>query len=101
MPVSKPELKSKIAELRAYRTNLQNLEIKYDYSNDLSKIVEAIEALSNIRNLDLKPSIALEKWTNVALNIINDSILIKPKKLSLLFQLSNGFLIPLRADPKL
>lgn len=78
MPVSKQELKSKIAEFRAYRTNLQNLEIKYDYSHDLSKIDEAIEALSNIRNLDLKPSIALEKWTNVALNIINDSILIKP-----------------------
>lgn len=81
MPVSKPELKSKIAELRAYRTNLQNLEIKYDYSNDLSKIDEAIEALSNIRNLDLKPSIALEKWTNVALNIINDSLLIKPNSI--------------------
>lgn len=81
MPVTKPELKSKIAELRAYRTKLQNLEIKYDYNNDLSKIDEAIEALSNIRNLDLKPSIALEKWTNVALNIINDSLLIKPNSI--------------------
>jgi len=81
IPVTKPELKSKIAELRAYRTKLQNLEIKYDYNNDLSKIDEAIEALSNIRNLDLKPSIALEKWTNVALNIINDSLLIKPNSI--------------------
>lgn len=81
IPATKPELKSKIAELRAYRTKLQNLEIKYDYNNDLSKIDEAIEALSNIRNLDLKPSIALEKWTNVALNIINDSLLIKPNSI--------------------
>ena len=81
IPNTKPELKSKISELRAYRTKLQNLEIKYDYNNDLSKINEAIKALSNIRNLDLKPSIALEKWTNVALNIINDSLLIKPNSI--------------------
>ena len=67
--------------IRDSRTKLQNLEIKYDYNNDLSKIDEAIEALSNIRNLDLKPSIALEKWTNVALNIINDSLLIKPNSI--------------------
>lgn len=81
IPVAKLELKSKIIELRTYRTKLQNLEIKYDYNNNLSKIDEAIEALSNIRNLDLKPSIALEKWTNVALNIINDSLLIKPNSI--------------------
>lgn len=81
IPVAKLELKSKIIKLRTYRTKLQNLEIKYDYNNNLSKIDEAIEALSNIRNLDLKPSIALEKWTNVALNIINDSLLIKPNSI--------------------
>ncbi len=81
IPVAKLKLKSKIIELRTYRTKLQNLEIKYDYNNNLSKIDEAIEALSNIRNLDLKPSIALEKWTNVALNIINDSLLIKPNSI--------------------
>ena len=31
IPVAKLELKSKIIELRTYRTKLQNLEIKYDY----------------------------------------------------------------------
>lgn len=80
-PQSKSEIKEAIIKLRNIRVGLQNLEIKFDYNNDLSKIDEAIEALSNIRNLELKPSIALEKWTNVALNIINDSLLIKPNSI--------------------
>ena len=80
-PDSKSEIKEAIVKLRTKRVNLQNLEIKFDYNNDLSKIDEAIEALSNIRNLELKPSIALEKWTNIALNIINDSLLIKPNSI--------------------
>ena len=80
-PISKKEIKSKIAELRANRIQLQNLEIKYDYNKDVNKVEEAIEALHNIRNLSLKPSIALEKWVNVALNIINDSLLIKPNSI--------------------
>ena len=80
-PASKTAIKEAIVRLRTKRTGLQNLEIKFDYNNDLSKIGEAIEALSNIRNLELKPSIALEKWTNIALNIINDSLLIKPNSI--------------------
>lgn len=80
-PSVKSEIKEAIVKLRIKRVGLQNLEIKFDYNNDLSKINEAIEALSNIRNLELKPSIALEKWTNVALNIINDSLLIKPNSI--------------------
>lgn len=80
-PSLKNEIKSKIAELRATRIALQNLEIKYDYNQDTSRIEEAIDALSNIGRLDLKPSIALEKWTNIALNIINDSLLIKPNSI--------------------
>ena len=80
-PSIKSEIKEAIVKLRTKRVGLQNLEIKFDYNNDLSKINEAIEALSNIRNLELKPSIALEKWTNVALNIINDSLLIKPNSI--------------------
>lgn len=80
-PDSKSEIKEVIVKLRTKRVSLQNLEIKFDYNNDLSKIDEAIEALSNIRNLELKPSIALEKWTNIALNIINDSLLIKPNSI--------------------
>ena len=80
-PISKKEIKSKIAELRANRIQLQNLEIKYDYNKDVNKVEEVIEALHNIRNLSLKPSIALEKWVNIALNIINDSLLIKPNSI--------------------
>lgn len=80
-PMLKPEIKEAIVKLRIKRVSLQNLEIKFDYNNDLSKIDEAIEALTNIRSLELKPSIALEKWTNVALNIINDSLLIKPNSI--------------------
>lgn len=80
-PDSKSEIKEAIVKLRTKRVSLQNLEIKFDYNNNLSKIDEAIEALSNIRNLELKPSIALEKWTNIALNIINDSLLIKPNSI--------------------
>lgn len=74
-------LKNQISEQREYRTRLQNLEIKFDYRNDLSKINEAINSLKNIRKLELKPSIALEKWVNIALNIINDSKLIKPNSI--------------------
>lgn len=81
IPVSVPDLKAEIEELRTYRTKLQNLEIKYDYKNDIGKIDEAVDALKNIRKLDLKPSIALEKWANIALNIINDSELIKPNSI--------------------
>ena len=49
----------------------------------MQKIDEAIQALEDIRNhnkanLAKKYSIELEKWVNAALNIINDSILIKP-----------------------
>ncbi|NFL44029.1 AlwI family type II restriction endonuclease, partial [Clostridium botulinum] len=76
-------LKATIEKYRQYRTRLQNLEIKMDYNKNLCKIDETIEALKNIRDrkkskLDKKYSIELEKWTNVALNIINDSRLIKP-----------------------
>lgn len=80
-PASKSKIKEAIIKLRTKRVSLQNLEIKYDYNNDLSKIDEAIDSLTNIRKLDLKPSIALEKWANIALNIINDSLLIKPNSI--------------------
>lgn len=70
-------LKSQIEQLRSKRTSLQNLKIKFDYQST-EKITEAINALSNIKKLGIKPSIALEKWSNIALNIINDATLIKP-----------------------
>ena len=83
IPTDKDSLKEAIDERRNYRTKLQNLKIKKDYHKDVSKIDETIEALKDIRErnkakLAKKFSIELEKWSNVALNIINDSKLIKP-----------------------
>ncbi len=80
---SREEYKFEIERRRRYRTELQNLEIKQEYHNSVQKIDEAIKALEDIRdhnkaNLAKKYSIELEKWVNVALNIINDSIFIKP-----------------------
>jgi hypothetical protein len=65
-------LKNTIKELRIYRNQLQNLILKNELI-DISKIDEVIEKLTNIRKLDLKPSIALEKYITMALNIINDA----------------------------
>ncbi len=77
------EYKAEIGRRRQRRTELQNLEIKQEYHDSVQKIDEAIKALEDIRDrnrasLAKKYSIELEKWVNVALNIINDSILIKP-----------------------
>lgn len=79
----KDDIKHQIDELRSYRTKLQNLQIKQDYHTDTTKIDETIAALEDIRkrnkaNLNKKFSIELEKWSNIALNIINDAVLIKP-----------------------
>ncbi|MGN0739785.1 MAG: AlwI family type II restriction endonuclease [Christensenellales bacterium] len=71
------ELKKQIHNLRNERLALQNETLKFKYE-DNTKITEAEEALRNITKLEIKPSIALEKWANVALNIIDDANLIKP-----------------------
>ena len=71
------DLKKQIQDLRNERLALQNETLKFKYEDD-SKISEAEEALKNITKLGMKPSIALEKWANVALNIIDDAKLIKP-----------------------
>lgn len=83
IPATKEALKAVIEEQRSYRTRLQNLKIKADYHRDTQKIDDAIGALRDIRthnkaNLAKKYSIELEKWSNVALNIINDCKEIKP-----------------------
>lgn len=70
-------LKAQIDVLRDRRTALQNLKLKADYQ-EIDKIDLAITSLKNIRMLGIKPSVALEKWANIALNIINDALLIKP-----------------------
>jgi hypothetical protein len=81
LPETRDELKSVIEQLRERRTLLQNLLIKRDYSAT-EKIDEAIKALNDTLNHRTangnKPSIELEKWANVALNILNDATLIKP-----------------------
>lgn len=71
------ELKKQIEHLRGTRLALQNETLKYMYE-DTEKIDEARNALKNISKLGMKPSIALEKWTNIAMNIIDDAELIKP-----------------------
>jgi len=73
-------LKIKIKTLRQYRHKLQNLILKQDLM-DISKIDEVINALYGIRKLNLKPSIALEKYITMALNIINDAKEIKSNSL--------------------
>ena len=80
---TRDEYKSEIERRREYRTELQNLEMKQDYHSDIQKIDEVIKALEDIQDrnrasLAKRFSIELEKWANVALNIINDSRLIKP-----------------------
>jgi len=65
-----------VEELRAYRKKLQDLAIKQKLQT-ISQIDEVIEKLKNIRKLDIKPSIALEKYINLALYIINDAKEIK------------------------
>ncbi len=79
----KNALKEAINKAREYRTLLQNKELKFDYNQDMSKIDTAIEILSDIASnktdkLINKPSVELEKWANIALNIINDATSIKP-----------------------
>lgn len=71
------ELKKQIEHLRGARLTLQNETLKYMYE-DTEKIDEARNALKNISKLGMKPSVALEKWTNIAMNIIDDAELIKP-----------------------
>lgn len=75
--LSKETLKKLIDEKRNERNALQSLELKQQFS-EASKIDEAIYSLKNIRSLPNKPSIELEKWSTIALNIINDAVRIKP-----------------------
>lgn len=79
----KDYLKQEISKAREYRIILRNKEIKFDYAMDISKIDTAIQMLQDIQDYKVenflnKPSVELEKWTNIALNIINDAESIKP-----------------------
>jgi hypothetical protein len=81
IPVATDELRLIITELREHRTELHNLQIRNDYQ-DAQRIDEVITALSNTLNRNVRvanrPSVELEKWANIALNILNDAMLIKP-----------------------
>jgi len=69
-------LKENIVALRDKRSELQNKMIRQQYRT-YSDIDCIVERLRNIRNQDIKPSIALEKYINIALNIFDDAIRIK------------------------
>lgn len=71
------ELKKYIKYLRTKRIEINNLEIKEEYSK-IENIDETISKLRGIFKSKEKASVALEKWINIALNIINDAKLIKP-----------------------
>lgn len=79
LPKTISELKAIVEELREHRTSLQNLLLKQEYQ-DIEKIDNAIAALSShFKNgAESRPSIEFERWANIALNIMNDAILIKP-----------------------
>ena len=74
------DLKREIASARKLRQRLQDelLKSKFD---EIENIDRVIEALKNINSLDMKPSIALEKYITLALTIINDAKAIKPNSL--------------------
>lgn len=83
IPNNVADLKQHIKKQREYRTYLQNLSIKQEAHQNYAKIDETIDSLTDIykhntAKLAKKLSIELEKWTNVALNILNDAKLIKP-----------------------
>ena len=69
-------LKDLIKELRVYRRELQEKE-NHQQSQNIDKVKEYILALENIYELDSRP-IALEKYTSLGLNALNDAIEIKP-----------------------
>ena len=79
--IFKPEkeiekLKKQIENLRNDRELINALIMKKEYE-DVGKIDNIIYSLNNIRDLELKPSIALEKWTTISLNAIDDALAVK------------------------
>lgn len=80
MPKSTNDIKLEISKLRNFRQKLQNAILKNRLTN-ISSIDEVIQSLQNIRKDALKPSVALEKYITMALNIINDALEIKANSL--------------------
>jgi len=69
-------LKNLIKELRLYRRELQEKE-NHQQSQNVDKVKEYILALENIYELESRP-VALEKYTSLGLNALNDALEIKP-----------------------
>ncbi len=68
-------------QLDQIKKNLLNLMFKEKYSN-VNGISNIMNNLSNIRKLDMKPSIALEYWISKALTVLNNVEIIKPNYLT-------------------
>ncbi len=82
-PSNKELLEKLIEERRAYRLDLQNLQLKELYRQDVSKIEETIQILSDIKNYNRRQvkgrfSVELESQANKAMSILDDAIQIKP-----------------------
>ena len=72
-----PRLNLIVKLLRSLRTTLLNQKKRNELQN-IAEIERCIESLNNIRNLNNKPSIELERWSAMALYALNDAIYIKP-----------------------
>lgn len=76
-------LKAEIERRREVRTRLQNRLIVKESHESTALADETLQALEYIRthkrkSLEKRLSVELERWANVALNIIDDSRLVKP-----------------------
>ena len=83
IPLQKEALEKLIEERRAYRLELQNLQLKEVYRADISKIDETIQVLSDIHNCNRRQvkgrfSVEFESQANKAMSILDDAIQIKP-----------------------
>ena len=82
LPSTVPLLKAHIEALRTERQTLQTRKIRFDSRHDTATIDIAIQAFEDLlrhkRVSGKRPSIDLEHWTSVALNILDDAQLIKP-----------------------
>lgn len=71
------KLKKYIGDLRAYRRKLQETEDHHN-SQSIEKVEEYVEQLKNIFSSQKKRSVELEHLATLALNALNDALLIKP-----------------------
>ena len=82
VPTTVPSLKAHVAALRTVRQTLQTRKIRFDSRHDTATIDTAIHAFEDLlrhkRVSGKRPSIDLEHWATVALNILDDAQLIKP-----------------------